>query len=218
MARLFRVQNNGQMTEREMLESRYNSARMNLLLVVAFSAINLITLATNSGMYFLFSASIPYLLTDLGMFFCGMYPDEIYTGELAGMVFAPKSLFVVLLIVSFLILGVYLLCWFCSKDHKANWLIAALVLFSFDTVILFLNYGFSALVDLGFHIWVIVILAMGISAHFKLMKAPADLKPIESDFTELPTEEQNEPAIEEQNEPAVEEQTENSVAEEAVEK
>lgn len=192
MPRLFGVQNNGQMTEREMLESRYNSARMNLLLVVAFSAINLITLATNSGMYFLFSASIPYLLTDLGMFFCGMYPDEIYTGEFAGMVFAPKSLFVVLLIISFLILGVYLLCWFCSKDHKANWLIAALVLFGFDTVILFLNYGFSALVDLGFHIWVIVILAMGISAHFKLRKIPADLKPIESDFTELPTEENTE--------------------------
>lgn len=198
MPRLFGVQNNGQMTEREMLESRYNSARMNLLLVVAFSAINLITLATNSGMYFLFSASIPYLLTDLGMFFCGMYPDEVYTGELAGMVFAPKALFVVLLIVSFVILGVYLLCWFCSKDHKANWLIAALVLFSFDTVILFLNYGFSALVDLGFHIWVIVILAMGISAHFKLRKVPADLKPIESDFTELSTEEkaENEPAPE----------------------
>ena len=183
MGNLFKynLSGNGQM-EKQVHQSRFNAARTNLILVVAFSLFNLIALATNSGYYFLFSLSIPYLLTDIGMFFTGMYPDEFYTGEYEGMLFADKSLFWGMLIVSILILGIYTLLFFLSKKND-KMLKVALVLFCVDTAVMLLNYGFSAIVDLAFHVWVIVILAMGVKASKKL-KELAD-EPIEGDFTDI---------------------------------
>lgn len=183
MGNLFKynLSGNGQM-EKQVHQSRFNAARTNLILVVAFSLFNLIALATNSGYYFLFSLSIPYLLTDIGMFFTGMYPDEFYTGEFAGMVPADKSLFWGMLIVSILIIGIYTLLFFLSKKND-KMLKVALVLFCVDTAVMLLNYGFSAIVDLAFHVWVIVILAMGVKASKKLKELPDE--PIEGDFTDI---------------------------------
>ena len=188
MANLFGNIGDDPRMQRQAFLSRIAAARTNLLLMIVFSAVNILMLTLNSGMYFLFSASVPYLLVDFGMFFCGMYPADYYTGELSGMEFADKSLFVIVLILSILILGVYLLCWIFSKKGGVKPLSAALVLFSIDTAIMFLTTGLTSLVDLGFHIWVIVILAMGISAHKKLAAMPKEEAVIESDFTELPTE------------------------------
>lgn len=183
MGNLFKynLSGNGQM-EKPMLQSRFNAARTNLILVVAFSLFNILALATGSGYYFLFSLSIPYLLTDIGMFFTGMYPEEYYTGEFAGMVPADKSLFWGMLIVSILILGIYALLFFLSKKND-KMLKVALVLFCVDTAVMLLNYGFSAIVDLAFHVWVIVILAMGVKASKKLKDLPDE--PIEGDFTDI---------------------------------
>lgn len=169
--------------EKQMLQSRYSAARMNLLGMVIFSLFNILMLATNSGTYFLFSASVPYLLTDIGMFFCGRYPDEVYTGEFEGMLFAKQSLFWAMIVISIIILGVYTLCWFLSRNNNVKPLKAALVLFCIDTGILVLNGGLSAIVDLAFHVWVIVILVMGIKAHKKLQELPDE--PIEVEFTDL---------------------------------
>lgn len=169
--------------EKQMLQSRYSAARMNLLGMVIFSLFNILMLATNSGTYFLFSASVPYLLTDIGMFFCGRYPDEVYTGEFEGMLFAKQSLFWAMIVISIIILGVYALCWFLSRNNNVKPLKAALVLFCIDTGILVLNGGLSAIVDLAFHVWVIVILVMGIKAHKKLQELPDE--PIEVEFTDL---------------------------------
>lgn len=169
--------------EKQMLQSRYSAARMNLLGMIIFSLFNMLMLATNSGTYFLFSASVPYLLTDIGMFFCGRYPAEYYTGEFEGMIFAKQSLFWAMIVISIIILGVYALCWFLSRNNNVKPLKAALVLFCIDTGILLLNGGLSAIVDLAFHVWVIVILVMGIKAHKKLQELPDE--PIEVEFTDL---------------------------------
>ena len=176
--------------ERQQLVNSFNTARSNLLLLVIFSAINLLMLATNSGTYFLFSASVPYLLTDLGMFFCGMYPDEFYEG-LEGMFFFNEAFFVIMLVISILILAVYLLCWLLSKKNKVGWLIAALAMFGIDTLVMFGYYGFSAdmIIDIVFHVWVIVILVMGIKAHYQLKKLPEEV--IEAEFREVATEGEN---------------------------
>ena len=183
MGNLFKynLSGNGQM-EKQMLQSRFNAARSNLILVVAFSIFNILALATGSGYYFLFSLSIPYLLTDLGMFFTRMYPDEVYTGEFEGMIPADKSLFWGMLIVSILILGIYTLLFFLSKKND-KMLKVALVLFSVDTAVMLLNYGLSAIIDLAFHVWVIVILAMGVKASKKLKELPDE--PIEAEFTDV---------------------------------
>jgi hypothetical protein len=129
--------------EKQMLQSRYSAARINLLGMVIFSLFNILMLATNSGTYFLFSASVPYLLTDIGMFFCGRYPAEYYTGEFEGMLFADQSLFWAMIVISIIILGVYALCWFLSRNNNVKPLKAALVLFCIDTGILLLNGGLS---------------------------------------------------------------------------
>ena len=135
-------------------------------------------------MYFLFSASIPYLLVDIGMLFCGLYPKEFYTGEFEGMLFADKSLFWVLLVIAIIMVGVYFLCWFLSRKDNVKPLIVALVFFSVDTLILLLNGGITAIADLIFHVWAIVIFVMGIKAHKKL-KTLAEDEPIEAEFTDV---------------------------------
>ena len=107
MSNLFGNLSDDPRIQRQALISRFAAARSNLLLLVVFSAINLLMLATGLGTYFLFSASVPYLITDLGMFLCGMYPEEFYEG-LEGMFFLDKSFFVIMLIISILILGTFL--------------------------------------------------------------------------------------------------------------
>lgn len=182
-------------TPRQVLESKFASARHNLLLVAAFTLINVILLATNSNTYFLFSAYIPYLLVDLGMAFCGMYPIEYYGGDLTGYVFMDKSFFVILLVIALVVLALYLLCWYLSQQNKAGWLIFALVFFSIDTALMLLLNGIAAesLIDIVFHVWVIYSLAAGIHANSKLKKLPEE--PQESTATEITTEEEKETVI-----------------------
>ena len=171
---------NHAMSERA-LNQKYKIARMNLLLVIAFTAINILLLVTQSGTYFLFSASVPYLLTDLGMLFCGMYPPEVYQGELAGFEPFPAPVFYVLLAISIVLILIYLVAFLLSKK-RAGWLIFALVFFALDTVAMFLYFGISLdiIIDIAFHIWVIVIFVQGIQAHGKLKElqnAPAPAAP-----------------------------------------
>ena len=188
MSQLFGNLSNDPRMERQALASKYSAARSNLLLVVVFTALNLLLLATNSGTYFLFSASVPYLIGDLGMFLCGRYPEEYYEG-LEGMFFLDTSFFVIMMVIAFLILALYMLCWFFSKKNNVKWLIVSLVLFSIDTLVMFLAYGLAAdmIVNVIFHVWVIVILAMGIKAHYKLKSLPQD-DVIEAEFSEIPAE------------------------------
>ena len=88
-----------QALDRQALEAKYNNSRWNLLLVAAFTAINVIFLAVQSNSYFLFSAYIPYAMVDFGLFFCGMYPAEYYA-EIGEITFWDSSVFVILLIVA----------------------------------------------------------------------------------------------------------------------
>ena len=188
MSNLFGNFNDDPRIQRQAMASKYSAARSNLLLLVIFSAINLIMMATGAGTYFLFSASVPYLITDLGMFFCGMYPEEAYEA-FEGMYFLDKSFFFIMLAISALILVIYLLCWLFSKNGKVKWLKVALVLFSIDTLVMFAYYGLSIsmIVDIIFHVWVIVIMVMGIKAHKQLKEMPEEEVMIEAEYRELPT-------------------------------
>ena len=163
-------------SQRQELEARYSGARHNILLILAFTVINIILLVTNSNTYFLFSAYIPYVLADLGMFLCGMYPVEYYDAEFAGMDFLGKGFFAAMMVIAGVILVLYLLCWIFSKKQKMGWLIFALVFFCVDTGIMLLLNGISSdmIVDIIFHGWVIVSLFRGISACSKLKKLPED--------------------------------------------
>ena len=184
---LFSKNNNMQaLTQRQQLEGRYNSARGNILLVVGLTVINIILLVTNSNTYFLFSAYFPFLLADFGMLLCGMYPSEVYEGELAGMQFLGKGFLVATLALAAVILGLYLLSWYLSKKPRIGWLIFALVFFCVDTLAMFFIGGFSveSIIDYVIHAWVIVSLAMGVSAYFRLKAIPEDSDEEEAPITD----------------------------------
>jgi hypothetical protein len=157
--------------ERARLEGKYRTSRYNLLLVIIFTVINIVLLVTQSNTYFLFSASVPYFIADIGMLFAGMYPEEFYfeTGiqpmlDITGFVFVLSIAIVILL--------AYLLCFIKSKNRKVGWLIAALVFISADTAMCLVLYGLEGVIDIVFHGWVIFDLACGIKAHNALNKLP----------------------------------------------
>jgi len=157
--------------ERARLEGKYRTSRYNLLLVIIFTVVNIVLLVTQSNRYFLFSATVPYFIADIGMVFGGMYPEEFYFETGVQPLFDTTG-FVFLLSVAIVILAFYLLCFMMSKNKKVGWLIAALVFFSVDTAALLFLYGFEGIIDIAFHGWVIFDLASGIKAHSDLKKLP----------------------------------------------
>ena len=154
-------------------ETKYNSCIANLLLVVAFSVVNIVLLVTNANTYFLFSAFIPYFAVDCGMYFCGLYPEEYYYDE-PDMIFADKSYMAFAIAVAVVILLIYLLCWYLAKKKKIGAVIFALVFFIIDTVAMLWLTGFStdSIFDIIIHIWVIYYMIIAIATYKKLKKAP----------------------------------------------
>lgn len=166
----------GRLSQHEIYEQKYRRSRGNLLLVVIFTAINLLLLVTNADSYFLFSAFIPYFIATIGMLLCGRFPEEYYTGELAGMTFLDNSVFIILLVISVVLTLLYLLAWILSSKNRVGWLIFSLVFFGLDTIGMLLISGISldSVFDLLFHAWAIYDLILGIRAHYKWKKLPPE--------------------------------------------
>ena len=162
------------LTERETLQNKYNASRANLIFAIAFTLINIALLFVD-GTYFLFSIYVPYFIALMGMMLTGKLPDEFYTEDWAGTEFLDSSALVVMLVIAAVILGLYLLSWIFSKKNKVGWLIFALILFSIDTIaMLFLQGIAESIIDIVFHIWVIVSLVSGIRSHNKLKNLPEE--------------------------------------------
>ena len=135
----------------------YATARSNLLLVVAFTAVNVILRLVSADMYFLFSASTPMAFLDIITL---MEATELLPIAVAW---------------AFIIIGFYLLCWFLSKK-RTGWMIVAAVLFAVDTVVLLLLYNLSAMIiDLAMHAWVLYYLISGSVSAVRMKKMPAEI-------------------------------------------
>ena len=172
-----KTNNAAQATPRQILENKYSSARANLLIVVAITLINIVLAFTDSSSYFLFSLFIPYMLVLLGAMLTGNLPGAYTAAELEIIEFLPNAVFIIMAIVAAAFLAVFVVSWVVTKKKPAiGWLIASLVLASIDTGIFLLFGGISldTLIDLAFHVWVIVSLAGGISAHKKLKALPPE--------------------------------------------
>ena len=153
--------------------------------MVAFTVINIIMLFVGGDSYFLFSAVVPYYLVMEGMFFTGKLEylpvEDAYRMD--------DSYLTVMLIIAAVITLLYLVCWFLSKDNKVGWLIGALVLIVIDTIGIFVLFEVGeSILDIIFHVWVIVSLVQGIIAAKKLKELPEN-EPLEP--TEQPTEQQS---------------------------
>jgi hypothetical protein len=157
------------------LETKYNSSIANLLLVVVFSAVNIVLLLVNADTYFLFSAFLPYFAVDYGMFLCGMYPEEYYY-DMPDTTFEDKSFLGLYIAIAAAFLLAYLLCWYLAKKKKIGAVILALVMFLIDTAAMLWLTGFvmDSIIDILMHIWVISYLVIGIVTYFKIKKAPQE--------------------------------------------
>lgn len=143
------------------------SARTNLLVAVLFTALNVVMLLTGSNRYFLFSTTIPYYLTFFGYMF-DHFMVSTYT--LTGLTMAVVPV------------AVWLLCWYLSKKDS-RWLMAATVLFGVDTLAMALLVLWSgdvsaSLLEILFHVWVMICLVRGVRAAGKLKSCPSHEEPI----------------------------------------
>lgn len=70
----------------------------------------------------------------------------------------------------------YVLQFIFSKKLRPGWLLFTLVIFILDTLFMFIDAGIQTnmIIDYLFHIWVIVSLAIGMSAGYKLKKLPPE--------------------------------------------
>ena len=160
-----------QRESRSALNRQVAGGRYALLLIFLFTIVNLVLLLLNTDTYFLFSASLPYYLTMLGMGmdnqFTSLSWDAIGTYTVTG------------LVISAVILGLYLL-FLCLSTKRPGWLLGALILFLLDSAALavftFALYENPAtnLMDGFLHLWAIIELVQAIRANRKLKKLPPE--------------------------------------------
>ena len=131
-------------------EMKYTRARHSLLLVVILSIVNMFSLVF-ADTYYLFSSYITLSITATGGY---MYLES---GE--------AVLLIVTIALGIISLVPYLLCWIFSKK-KVGWLIAALVLFALDTLLLLIDavsmLEATFILDLVIHILVVVELVIAV--------------------------------------------------------
>ncbi|MBO7304783.1 MAG: hypothetical protein J6V09_06140 [Clostridia bacterium] len=153
--------------------SKYNDSRLTLLIVALLSLISIVIMAAGVDMYFLFSAYIPILITSLGMSLCGKFPPEFYDqnfeGGYASMEFLDEKVFYVFVAIAIAIVLVYVALYFLSGKGRGGWLIASLVLFIIDTVIMLTNA--PGIRDIVFHVIIIVSLCIGLADHYRTKSA-----------------------------------------------
>lgn len=173
-------------TATETCEQKYKTARINLLLMIGLTVVNLILLFTGSDMMMLFSATIPYLAA----IYATMPIFEIFFPFLMG-----------LAVVTLLL---YLACWFFSKKHPA-WMIVALVMFAIDTLAMIGLYwaagDATGIMDIVIHAWVLYYLIIGVVNGLKLRKQAKQPEPPAeapyydpADLSAVPQQPQNDPA------------------------
>jgi hypothetical protein len=157
------------------LANKYRTARVDLLILVAMTLVNVVLLLTGSTTYFLFSGAVPYYLVMFGMLFCGTFPGMESDPELIGMVFLPKGAVAFFVGAAFLIVGLYVLLYLFSKKNY-HFLTAALVFFALDTAAMLWLGGISldSAIDLIFHAWMLYSLFAGVRAAKTLVNTPVE--------------------------------------------
>ncbi len=192
--------NTKELSEREKLEKRYNSARYDVLLMIILTVVNIILVFTESNTYFLFSITAPYLYAADGIIFSGVLSLEFYEAVgLGGVEFLGVPYLIKGLAIAMVILALYVACYVLSKNNKVGWLIGATVLLTLD-MIWFIWEGLllDNVLDAIIHIVLLVYLIIGIAAHYKLKRLAPEGDVIEGKAVAY---EEEESYIEEADEP-----------------
>ena len=140
------------------LEIKYNRSRAMLLLIVIFTGINLFT-ATFTDTYFMFSATVPMIFPVIGSALAANMENNIYLYIMLGVG--------ILLVVPYLLAGIF-------SKKRVGWMIAALVFFSLDSVLLLLSFDTTMLPDIFFHGVGMYFLITGVMQGLKLKDLPTE--------------------------------------------
>lgn len=145
---------NVQSDERTKLTQKFNAARIDLLLVIVLTLLNILMFFAGSDTMMLFSASVPYYVLIIA---------------------AINDLLPMGMIVAVVSLGLYFLCWLGSKK-RPGWLLLAMTLFIIDTLWLIMIYvsvgELSGILDFVIHALVLYYLISGYVAARKLKALP----------------------------------------------
>ncbi|MBE6585889.1 MAG: hypothetical protein E7645_05090 [Ruminococcaceae bacterium] len=131
-------------------ETKYKNMRLMLLMTLIFSFVNCITIFA-ADMFFYFSAYLPLVIISVG---------KLFTEVPGGMI-----VYIIYTVLSIVLLVPYLLCYIFSKK-RVGWMIAGLIIFSADTLLLLVDvltaFSSTLVICMVFHIYIIVTLAMGV--------------------------------------------------------
>ena len=158
-------------------EERYRGARNNLMLLIVFTAINLL---------------MPLLGIDRQYFFSASFPTTVYwLGDAIGEDLGMPALRIGAMGIALGCVGLYLLCWLLAKKRR-GFMTAALALFGVDCLSLagefvIFELHSSMILNVLFHLWVLWGLIQGV-------RASMELKKLEQAQMVFVTEEQNPPA------------------------
>jgi len=163
------------LTKRERVETWYRNARYfimaSILLTGLFTFLSLI-----NPHPFLLTLTIPHTLIVWGFLSSGRAPTgivEAYAENGFTVSVRGDSTFTFALVAALFVLFLFFVCWYRSKDYHVGWLVGALVLMLLDTVAMFVIHGFAPF-GVVFHGGILIILLIGIRAHFRLKKMPPD--------------------------------------------
>ena len=128
------------------MKDRLQTARASLFLLVILTVVNCVLVFFDSNLYFLFSATIPYL--------------AIVFGAVLG-AFAENALFMGLgITLGVVLLAAYAVLAFFAKRYRPCLIIAAILMIVDTIVLLLCSFGENAIlsggiVDILFHVWVL---------------------------------------------------------------
>lgn len=166
----------GKPLEKADYERSYQSARWDIMLLIALTVINLgIMLFTNESGY-ISAAAIPLFLVRLGKIMCGKMDNEFYEKNYPNIEFYDDSFMVGMIAIAVVIIGIYVLLWFLSKKYTVALIIAGSLIL-IDTVSMFFIYttfDFFLIFDYAIHAMMVVMIVFGVIAGFKLRKIRAD--------------------------------------------
>ncbi len=142
-------------------ETKYKNMRLMLLMTLILSVVNCVSVLV-ADTFFYFSAYLPLLLIIFGASYTA------YTGA--------AIFYIIFAVLALLTLVPYLLCYIFSKKN-VGWMIAALAIFSLDTVLLLGDlvtaFDTAWLICFLIHLYVIFTLAMGVKYGLAVKKEKA---------------------------------------------
>lgn len=171
--------------------ARFKQGQSTLLILAVVTLINTVLLITQSDMYLLFCAIMPYYAVQLAMLFCGKYPPEVYEGWGEDILANPagNGLFIGAIIFAILVIAALALCGYLSMKKKWAY-ITGFVIAMVDTVVFLGLIGMGmldpveSLLDILFRVWIVVELVIGLKNMIIYNNLKDIQPPVTDEFTQ----------------------------------